>query len=572
MTGLDYLVMLATLLGIAAYGAWTTRGSRNLESYLHGSHALKWGTIGLSVMATQASAITFLSMPGMGYETGMGFVQNYFGMPLALIIVCAVFLPIYRRLNVFTAYEYLENRFDGKTRLLGALLFLLQRGLAAGITLYAPAIILSLTLGWPFDITVVACGLVVITYTVTGGTRAVSVTQRYQMTVILIGMGIAFYILIAKLPSGVGMLEATRLAGSLGKLETVSFSLDITERYTIWTGLLGGLFLSLSYFGADQSQVQRYLGGSSLTASRFGLLFNAVVKIPMQFLVLFLGALLFVFYLFEKPPVFFNQPAWETARSGEMGSAFEDLERRHEAIFEAKRSAALAYTDAMDSAARSAAAEILAARHGEMNALREETRETLLLADPGAETKDSDFIFITFVVNHLPTGLIGLLLAVVLCAAMSSTASELNALASTTTIDFYQKFRRGSLSEHHKVRVSKILTVFWGSLAIAFAIFARLAENLIEAINILGSIFYGVILGIFLTAFFLKFVRGTPIFLAALIVQPGVVAMYFTLDIGYLWFNAIGCLAVMAVAILLQLALPNGDQPEDAATAATSKE
>jgi Na+/proline symporter len=553
----DWIVLLGTIVGIAAYGSWRTRHVRSLNTYLRGNTSTGWGTIGLSVMATQASAITFLSIPGQGFESGIGFVQNYFGLPLALIIVCTVFLPMYRRLNVYTAYEFLGQRFDKKTRLLGAGLFLLQRGLAAGVTIYAPAIIISTVLGWPLDLVIVFTGLLVIVYTVTGGSEAVALTHKWQMAVISAGMLTAMVVLLLRLPDGLGFTGAARVAGALGKLQAVDFSLDPSRRYTVWTGVFGGLFLSLSYFGTDQSQVQRYIGGTSLREGRLGLMFNAVLKIPMQFVILLLGALLFVFYQFAPHPVFFNQAEW---RRHAQDGRFRAIEAEHASAVAQSRSAIRAWLQARaaDDTAReaSARAAMVTASH-RTHAIRAEAKAALVSADPRAKTQDSDYVFITFILTQLPHGAVGLLVAVMFAAALSSKASELAALGTTTTIDFWRHFRPlAAADEARSVRVARRFTALWGVFAIVFALFAGFAENLIEAINILGSIFYGVLLGLFLVAFFLRRVGGNAVFFAAVTAQALVIVMYFSLNIGYLWYNLIGCTACIALSLALQAVLP----------------
>jgi len=553
----DWIVLLGTLVGIAAYGAWRTRNVRSLNTYLRGSAAAGWGTIGLSVMATQASAITFLSIPGQGFESGIGFVQNYFGLPLALIIVCAVFLPMYRRLNVYTAYEFLGQRFDEKTRLLGAGLFLLQRGLAAGVTIYAPAIIISTVLGWRLDLVIVFTGLLVIVYTVTGGSEAVALTHKWQMTMISAGMVTALIVLLHRLPEGLGFTGAAHVAGALGKLQAVDFSLDPSRRYTVWTGVLGGLFLSLAYFGTDQSQVQRYIGGASLREGRLGLMFNAMLKIPMQFVILLIGALLFVFYQFAPHPVFFNQAEW---RRYAQDDRFAALEARHADALTQSQSAIRAWLEARasdDTAREGSARAAMIAANDRTDAIRAEARAALTAADPRAKTKDSDYVFITFILSELPHGTIGLLVAVMFAAALSSKAAELAALGTTTTIDLWRHFRPlAAADEGRNVRVARRFTAMWGVVAVAFALFAGFAENLIEAINILGSIFYGVLLGLFLVAFFLRRVGGSAVFFAALAAEGLVIAMYFSLNIGYLWYNIIGCAACVAFSLALQAVLP----------------
>jgi len=557
VNGADWLVLLGTIVGIAAYGSWRTRHVRSLNTYMRGNASTRWGTIGLSVMATQASAITFLSIPGQGFESGIGFVQNYFGLPLALIIVCAVFLPMYRRLNVYTAYEFLGQRFDEKTRLLGAGLFLLQRGLAAGVTIYAPAIIISTVLGWPLDLVIVFTGLLVIVYTVTGGSEAVALTHKWQMAVISAGMVTAMVVLLLRLPDGLGFTGAAHVAGALGKLQAVDFSLDPSRRYTVWTGVFGGLFLSLSYFGTDQSQVQRYIGGASLREGRLGLMFNAVLKIPMQFVILLLGALLFVFYQFAPHPVFFNQAEW---RRHAQDGRFRAIEAEHASAVAQSQSAIRAWLQARasDDTAReaSARAAMVAASH-RTQAIRAEAKAALVAADPRAKTKDSDYVFITFILTQLPHGAVGLLVAVMFAAALSSKASELAALGTTTTIDFWRHVRPlAAADEARNVRVARRFTALWGVFAVAFALFAGFAENLIEAINILGSIFYGVLLGLFLVAFFLRRVGGSAVFFAAVSAQALVIVMYFSLNIGYLWYNLIGCAACIAFSVALQAVLP----------------
>ncbi|MFL6542401.1 MAG: sodium:solute symporter, partial [Chthoniobacterales bacterium] len=533
MNGLDYLVCIATILAIPLYGLWRTRGRETLGHYLKGDQSIRWGTIGLSVLATQAGPITFLSMPGQAYESGIGFVQNYFGQPLALVTVCAIFVPIFQRLKVYTAYEYLGQRFDQKTRLLGAFLFLVQRGLAAGITIYAPAIILSALLGWRLNATIWIAGGVVIAYTAFGGTKIVSITQRYQMLIIFVGMALAFIIAVHRLPDDLSFRGALSLAGKMGKLQAVDFSLDPDKRYTFWSGIFGGFFLALSYFGADQSQVQRYLAGGSLAASRFGLLFNAVFKVPMQFVILLLGAMVFLFYQFEKPPIYFNQPAVQRAVALGHGAELQQLQIQFDDVFERKRAAL-----------NSASSEVLLKLDGEARAIRDKTKTILQQSGASPKSKDSDYVFITFVLEHLPHGLVGLLIAVILCATMSAVAATLNALGSTAAVDFYRPLVRPNAPDHHYVTATQVLTIAWGLFAIGVASFANLVENLIEAGNILGSLFYGSILGLFLVAFFLRKVRGSAVFFAGVLAQTLVLVMFATLNISYLWYNLIGCAAV----------------------------
>ena len=559
MNAIDYLVLIGVIAGIVGYGMWTTRRRVDLHTYLKGAGHTPWLTIGLSVMATQASAITFLSTPGQGYESGLGFVQNYFGAPLALIVISAVFLPIYRRLNVYTAYEYLGRRFDAKTRLLGAALFLVQRGLGAGITIYAPAIVLSTVMGWRLDLTIVCSGLLVVAYTVSGGSAAVNLTQKYQIGVIFAGMVAALVVLLARLPAGLGFGDALAVAGGFHKLEAVDFSLDPDRRYTIWTGVLGGMFLALSYFGTDQSQVQRYLTGSSLRESRMGLMFNAVFKIPMQFFILLLGALLFVFYQFETPPVFFNKAAWHQQADGPAGARLRGLATEFAAAHADKErhlQAWIAARHAGDPAAASTERAAALAAHARGEAAREATKTALRSANPRLVANDSDYVFINFILDHLPHGLIGLLVAVFFAATFASKAAELNALGSTTTVDLYRHVVRREAGDAHYVAASKWFTALWGLFAIGFALFANLAENLIQATNIVGSVFYGVVLGLFLVAFFFKRVGGTAVFWAAVASQVLVFILYATLTISYLWYNVIGCAACILFSFALQAFLP----------------
>ena len=563
MNAVDWFVLLGTMIGIAAYGTWRTRHTDHLDTYLKGSKSTGWFTIGLSVAATQASTITYLSLPGQAYENGIAFIQNYFGLPLALILVCAVFLPIYRKLGVYTAYEYLGQRFDRKTRLLGAGLFLLQRGLQSGITIYAPAIILSTVFGWRLDLTIIFTGLLAIIYTVTGGSAAVNLTQKWQMAVIFGGMITAFVVLLTKLPD-----DATRIAGAMGKLHAVDYTPDLKLRYTFWSGLFGGFFLSLSYFGTDQSQVQRYIGGAALREGRLGLMFNALFKIPMQFFIVMLGALLFVFYQFQPDtPVVFNQTAWQRQVAGPAGADFRAYEEKHAALHadkQAKIRAWAATREGHDPGAEAAARTALTQAQKASDALRKQARDALYAASPEAKkTRDSDYVFVTFILTQLPHGVIGLLIAVMFASALSSKAGELNALGTTSTIDLWRHFRPlEAHDEPRNVRNAKWFTAFWGFFAISFALFVSFAENLIEALNIVASIFYPALLGVFVVAFFFKKVGGSAVFWAALAAQAVVLAIFFAgkvwpaREIGYLWLNPIGCAACVLFSLILQAFLP----------------
>jgi Na+/proline symporter len=559
VSALDWAVLLATLAAIVGYGIWRSRGQQDMARYLRGGNQDKWHTIGLSVMATQASAITFLSTPGQAYQDGMRFIQFYFGLPLAMIALSIVFLPRYFNLRVFTAYEFLESRFDLKTRQLTAFLFLLQRGLSAGITIYAPAIILSSVLGWSLRLTCLCIGSVVIVYTVMGGARAVSQTQKQQMLVMLGGMVVAFVVIVARLPSEVSFGNALHIAGSLGRLNAVDLSFDPRSRYTLWSGLLGGFFLAMAYFGTDQSQVQRYLGARSIAESRIGLLFNGLVKIPMQSLILLVGVMVFVFYQFNAPPIFFNQSELARAKQTPFAGKLESLERTHTVAFEHKRSEIWQLDRALDqhdAASIAASEQRVRAAEFASAAIRDEAKRTIVAALPGANTKDADYIFLSFVMRNLPRGVVGLLLVVIFCAAMSAVAGELSALASTTVVDFYRRSLRKDASDAHYVRAAKWFTAGWGVLAVLFATFASLLDNLIQAVNILGSLFYGTILGIFLLAFSRRVVRGTAVFLAAIAAEAVVVGVFLGTNVSFLWYNVIGCACVMFFSGVLQMALP----------------
>ena len=562
MSWLDWTVLVLTLLFIVAYGTWKTRKNKDLQGYLRGDNTANWATIGLSIMATQASAITFLSTPGQAYEEGMGFIQFYFGLPLAMIIISAFFLPIYYKLKVYTAYEYLERRFDSRVRAFTASLFLLSRGLAAGITIYAPSIILSKLLGWNLHLTCVIIGGLVIIYTVSGGSRAVSLTQKWQMTIIMAGMIVAFFFVIDSFPETFSMSQGVDLAGSLDRMNIIDLSPDMRNKYTLLSGLTGGLFLALSYFGTDQSQVQRYLGGRTLRESRIGLMFNGLVKIPMQFLILFIGVMVFVSFQFNRPPIVFNKHTVEMTQSQKAG--LDEIEKEYNMNFELKRGAILTlpeYPSAEDY-------KPIKKYQKKQEELREEYKAKLSSIDPNYESEDDDYIFLTFVLNFLPVGLIGLLLAVILSAAMSSTAGELNALASTTIIDYYKKFfaKEGD-NDKRDVKIGKWLTVIWGVIAILIALVAGLFENLIELVNMLGSLFYGTVLGVFLVAFFIRFVQGQAILIAAITAQCFVLTLhllnvYEIIDLGYLMYNIFGSAAVIIVAVFLQALRNNGNSEE----------
>ncbi len=593
---LDWLVLSLTLLTIVGYGTWKTRGSKNVQDYVRGGNTTKWWTIGLSVMATQASAITFLSTTGQAYSDGMGFVQFYFGLPIAMVIICMVFIPLYHRLKVYTAYEFLESRFDLKTRTLTAILFLIQRGLAAGITIFAPAIILSVVLGWNIITLNIIIGVLVIIYTVTGGTKAVTVTQKQQMFVIFAGMLAALFIILNLIPEDVSVNDALTIAGASGRMEVLNFSFDLENRYTLWTGLIGGTFLMLSYFGTDQSQVQRYLSGRSMKEMQMGLLFNGLLKVPMQFFILLVGVMVFVFYQFNPAPLNFIEASTKQVLASEYSQQYIDLQNQQNVLFEDKKALSIelannpdnsniksqlfvldsiekshrlqskylikraidtSYANSYDKLSREV--NTLASDTSSVSYKEKKSELTALYKESAKDTKtnDRDYMFITFILNYLPKGLIGLLLAVILSAAMSSTASEVNALATITSIDLYGRNQKEERDEKHMVKATKYFTLLWGIIAIIIACFANLAENLIQLVNIIGSIFYGNVLGIFLLAFFFKSIKGNAVFTAGIITQVIIIALYFLdtyeiISLPYLWLNFVGCVIVMFLAFLFQ--------------------
>lgn len=561
LSWVDWSVLCFTLIAIVSYGTYQTRGSQNVTDYLRGGNTSKWWTIGLSVMATQASAITFLSTPGQAFNDGMGFVQFYFGLPIAMVVICMVFIPLYHRLKVYTAYEFLENRFDLKTRTLAAILFLIQRGLAAGITIFAPAIILSVVLGWDLLTLNIIIGFLVIVYTVSGGTRAVNVTQKHQMVIIFTGMLVAFFLIVNKLPQEITFAKALDIAGANGKMEILDFSFDLNNRYTFWSGIIGGTFLMLSYFGTDQSQVQRYLSGKSVKEMQLGLIFNGIFKVPMQFFILLVGIMVFVFYQFNEAPVNFNPTATELVLNSEYAKDYKALQQQQQQLFKNKQEIITSYTKTENAKY----AKLIAKANTEGDAIRKQAKVLIDKASQKkgikAESNDKDYVFIHFILTNLPRGLIGLLLAVILSAAMSSTASELNALGSTTTIDLYLR-NSGKKTEAQQVKISRWFTLLWGIIAIGVACVANLAENLIQLVNIIGSIFYGNVLGIFLLAFFFKFVKGNAVFIAALITQAFVISLYLLdlyhiINLPFLWLNFVGCIVVIIIASLIQFIMPN---------------
>lgn len=556
MKSLDWFVLITSLLFIVLYGVWKGRGSRNIRGYLLANRQMRWYTILFSIMATQASAITFLSGPGQAYTDGVRFVLFYLGLPLAMIILSITAVPIYHKLNVYTAYEFLENRLDIKTRSLAALLFLTQRGLAAGLTIFAPSLILSLLLGWNLYLTNLLIGTLVIIYTASGGTKAVNMTHSYQMLIIMFGMFAAFVIMLHLFPKDISFFESVSVAGKMGKLNAMDFTFDLNNRYNFWSGILGGLFLQLSYFGTDQSQVQRYLTGKSVAHSRMALLLNGMVKIPMQFSILFIGALLFVFYQFQTPPIFFNKVEVENVKNSHYSQPFNELEREYDSVHLEKEKMVRHMVDALRSKDDLQIAEAetgLNQIQKKATEIRGEAVKLIQQNNPDANPSDTNFIFLTFVLNFLPVGLVGLVLAAILAASMSSTAAELNALASTTIVDGYKRLFKKNASEKHYLIASKVATLLWGSYAILLAESASRLGSLIEAVNIVGSLFYGTILGIFLVAFYFRKLSGSATFIAAILAEILVLLCFFFTDISFLWYNVVGCLGVVSFAVFIQI-------------------
>lgn len=562
MQVIDWIILSATLLFIVGYGVFKTRGSKNVEEYILGNNETPWWTVGLSVMATQASAITFLSTPGQAYHDGMGFVQFYFGLPLAMVVICITFIPIYHKLKVFTAYEYLEQRFDVKTRTLAALIFLIQRGLGTGLTIYAPAIILSSLLGWNLNLMNFAIGILVIIYTVSGGTKAVNVTHKQQMFVIMTGMFITFFIILDSLPDELSFTNVLHIAGANDKMDIVNFSFDPEERYTIWSGIAGGFFLALAYFGTDQSQVGRYLSGKSIRESQMGLIMNGFLKVPMQFFILLIGVLVFVFFQFHSAPLHFNPNNTRIIDNSEYKADYQALEKELKELATEKEEISMLYVHQLsqDYDNTELHNKVVALNTREKD-LRDQAKDLIKKADKKAETNDKDYVFLYFILNYLPKGLIGLLLAVIFSAAMSSSASGLNALASTTTIDIYKRHVKGEKSEKHFVDATRLFTLIWGVIAILFACFGTLFENLIQLVNIIGSIFYGTVLGVFLVAFYIRYIKSEAIFWGAFVTQIIVIVIYMMDMFSYLWLNVIGAAMTILLALILQMFMK---RPKDA--------
>jgi len=569
----DWIVLIVTLLFIVGYGSWKTKGSKNVEDFILGNNETPWYTVGLSVMATQASAITFLSTPGQAYHDGMGFVQFYFGLPIAMIVICVTFIPLYHKNKVFTAYEFLEKRFDMKTRSLAAILFLVQRGLGTGLTIYAPAIILSALLGWNLTLMNIIIGVLVIIYTFSGGTKAVNVTQKQQMFVIMSGMFITFFLILHYLPNDMTFTSALHIAGANDKMNIVDFSFNPEEKYTFWSGITGGFFLALAYFGTDQSQVGRYLSGKSVRESQMGLIMNGLLKVPMQFFILLTGVMVFVFFQFNPVPLNFNPNNKIVIEKSAYKEEYHALEKKLSTLSEDKKVINLLYIDQLNQDFDNPILrkELVTLSNKEKD-LRDRAKEIISRADPASETNDKDYVFFHFILNYLPKGLIGLLLAVILSAAMSSTASGLNALASTTAIDIYKRNLKTVKSEKHYLNATKFFTLFWGVVAILFACVGTLFENLIQLVNIIGSIFYGTVLGIFLVGFYLRRVKAKAMFISAVISQITIFVIYYFMiyihpsgqeKLGYLWLNFIGAILTIILALFLQITLFRGEKESD---------
>ncbi|ESU18604.1 SSS family solute/sodium (Na+) symporter [Flavobacterium cauense R2A-7] len=553
---IDWIVLSVTLLFIVIYGAWKTKGSKNVEEYILGNNETPWWTVGLSVMATQASAITFLSTPGQAYHDGMGFVQFYFGLPIAMVVICITFIPIYHKLKVFTAYEFLEQRFDVKTRSLASILFLIQRGLGTGLTIYAPAIIMSALLGWNLTLMNIVIGIMVIIYTFSGGTKAVNVTQKQQMFVIMTGMFITFFLILSYLPEELSFSNALGIAGANDKMDIVDFSFNPETRYTFWSGITGGFFLALSYFGTDQSQVGRYLSGKSIRESQMGLIMNGLLKVPMQFFILLTGVMVFVFFQFHSSPLHFNPTNNDLVKNSKHKSEYEKLEKELDAVQSEKKEISMLYVGQLNQDFDNPILQQkMVSLSGKEKDLREQAKEIIAEVDDKTETNDKDYVFLYFILNFLPKGLIGLLLAVIFSAAMSSSASGLTALASTTTIDIYKRNLRADKSEKHFVTATKLFTLMWGIIAILFACVGTLFENLIQLVNIVGSIFYGTVLGIFLVAFYVKFVKARAVFWSAVITQLTIFYIYYLDIVSFLWLNFIGAMLTIILGILFQSVL-----------------
>ena len=568
MRPLDWVVLVGSLSSIIAYGLYRGRGSNTVDRYLLAGKTMPWYAMALSIMATQASAITFISTTGQSYVDGMRFVQFYFGMPLAMVALSATVVPIFHRANVYTAYEYLENRFDAKTRALASVIFLMQRGLSVGLTFYAPAIVLSVIFGWPDRLTTLIIGVTVVLYTVTGGIRTVTWTDVQQMLIIFFGLVVALLMIFRLLPRQVSFLDAIHLAGSAGKLNAVTFHFAWNDRYNLWSGLIGGMFLALSYFGCDQSQVQRYLTGKSIAQSKLSLLFTAMAKIPMQFFILFIGAMVFVFYIFEPPPLVFQRAEYNRIQQPKLRASYEPIAARYQDAFERRKAEALAIVEARHTGDTRAENEAIAGyRRAQQEVDAARRQGASLVEATGGEKgfRDTNYIFLSFVTKYLPTGIVGLVIAVILAATMSSSSGEINSLATVSVVDIYKRHFRKQATDRHYLTASRVATAFWGAYAVAFAGLGKHLGSLIEAVNIVGSLFYGSLLGVFVLAFFFKRVSGTGAFVGMLAGEAAIFAAFLFTGISFLWYNVIGCLVVIATGMAVSVVSPAASATPDTA-------
>lgn len=551
MRPLDWGVLSASLLFIVAYGIYKGRGSNTVNSYLLAGKTMPWYAMALSIMATQASAITFISTTGQAYVDGMRFVQFYFGLPVAMVILAATAVPIFHRTNVYTAYEYLEKRFDTKTRAIVTLIFLIQRGLGVGLSIYAPAVVLTVLLGWPDQFTTLAMGGLVILYTVVGGIKAVTWTDVQQMLIIMTGLFAALFTAIWLLPSNISLLDAVSLAGAVGKLNAVDLKFDLHNRYNVWSGLIGGTFLAMAYFGTDQSQVQRYLSGKSITQSRLSLLFNAIAKVPMQFLILFTGAMVFVFYLYQQPPLLFEPVQLQRV---EARADYKPVAERFSQAFEERKAAATRVVQARrsgDGALEKESLEQYRRAQNRFDAARAQGAELARKATGKTEVNDTNYIFLSFVTRYMPAGIVGLIMAVIFAAAMSTISAEINSLATVSVIDIYQRhvWRQGT--DRHYLWVSRAATAFWGCYAVLFSQFVKNVGSLVEAVNVVGSLFYGGMLGVFVLAFYFRRVRGNAAFIGVLAGEAAIFYSHWFTTISFLWYNVLGCGVVVATALVI---------------------
>lgn len=569
MSRIDWIVLIVTLCGIISYGIYKSRTSKSLDGYFLGDRQMPWWLVLLSIMGTQASAITFLSAPGQAYTDGMRFVQYYFGLPIAMVIICIAFVPIFRKLKVYTAYEYLEQRFDIKTRTLTSALFLLSRGLSTGISVFAPSIILSTLFGWNIYWTNIFMGGLLIIYTVSGGAKAVAYTQQLQLIIVFTGMFLAAYMVVNLLPSNIGFIDALQVSGKMGKLNVITTgikkdgSFNWSDQYNLFSGIIGGFFLALSYFGTDQSQVGRYLTAKTTTQSRLGLLMNGLVKVPMQFAVLLIGALVFTFYQFKPAPLFFNQAQIEKVQATPYADSLKSIQHQYDSLNKQKEQYVSQFVISSQQNNSTAAIEkSWKETQGQTDSLRTEFKKILQKKEVGGDANDANYIFLHFVVDYLPVGLVGLLIAIIFLASWGSIAAALNSLASCTMVDFHRRFTKKILTDEKEYKLSKLYTLAWGIFSIIIAMFAyNLGNSLIEAVNVLGSLFYGVILGIFLVAFFLKNIGGRAVFIAAIITELFILFIFYLIKtkviaLGFLWLNPIGAFGVILVAMLLQSILP----------------